>query len=140
MKHSHRIISGYILRVLAGFLIAASVFFTTGCRLFWLGAAGATGAGIVAYVDGKLQTTLGNSYESVIAATSKAITQLEFAQPEERKDGLTDTFITHNAKGDRVEIVLTNSGDNVTQVYIRINTFGDQQMSQMILDKIKSNL
>ena len=127
-------------RALAVGMLAAALLAVTGCRLLWLGAAGATGAGIVAYADGKLETTLGNGYEAVIAATNKAIVQLEFAKPEESKDGLSDTFVTHNAKGDRVEIIVTNSGENVTKVYIRVNTFGDQQMSMSILDKIKSNL
>ncbi len=132
--------SAHFIRAQAAGLLAASLLFMTGCRVLWLGAAGATGAGIVAYVDGKLEDTLGNNYDTVVAATAKAITQLEFAQPEERKDGLSDTFITHNAKGDRVEITVSNVGENATKVSIRVNTFGDQQMSMSILDKIKANL
>jgi hypothetical protein len=132
--------SNYLLSLLAGVSLAVGVPVLAGCRLLVVGAAGAAGAGIVAYADGKLNATLGNSYDTVVAATRQAITQLEFAQPEERKDELSDTFVTHNGKGDRVEIDLNNAGDNVTKVSIRVNTFGDQQMSMAILDKIKSNL
>ncbi len=130
----------YLFRALAGALLAANLFLSSGCFLFAVAAVGAAAAGTVAYVDGKLEATLGNRYESVVSATSVAITQLGFDKPEERKDELSDTFTTHTAKGNQVVIVVTKDGDASTKVSIRVDTMGDQAMSQTILDKIKSNL
>jgi hypothetical protein len=129
-----------LYRGLAAVLLAANLLCSSGCFLFVVGAVAAGAAGSVAYVDGKLEVTLGNGYESVVVASNKVIVQLQFAQPEERQDALSDTLVTHNAKGDRIEIVVTKAGDNLTNLAIRIGTFGDQQMSQDILDKIKASL
>jgi len=121
-------------------ILAVTLLVTVGCRLLFLGGVVGATVGTVAYIDGKLEDTLGNPYEHVVTATEKAITQLGFAQPEERKDSLSATFVTHSARGDRVEISLTNISDSATKVSIRINTFGDQEISMTILDKIKTNL
>jgi len=132
--------STYLFRGLAGVLLAANLFLNSGCFLVAVAAVAGAAAGTVAYVDGKLETTLGHRYESVVSATNSAITQLGFAKPEEHKDELTDTLTTHTAKGNQVAIVLTKDGDASTKVSIRVDTMGDKEISQTILDKIKANL
>jgi hypothetical protein len=129
-----------LFRGLASAVLAATLLLNSGCFLLAVAAVGAAAAGTVAYVDGKLEATLGNRYEAVVSATNSAITQLGFAKPEERKDELTDTLTTHTSTGKQVIIVLTKDGDASTKVSIRIDTMGDQAMSQSILDKIKANL
>jgi len=141
MNTSSKKTSKYLVRGLAACLLGANLLFNSGCFLFAVAVVGTAAAvGTVAYIDGKLETTLGNSYDSVVSATNKAITQLEFSKPEERRDALTDTFVTHTAKDNHVEIIVTKTNDNLTKISIRVDTLGDQPMSQMILDKIKSNL
>ncbi len=129
-----------LVRNLATVLLAANLLLSSGCFLFAVAAVGGAAAGTVAYVDGKLEVSLGYSYDAVVTASNRAISQLQFAQPEERKDALSDTLTTHDAKGDSIEVVVTKVGDNLTKVDIRVGTFGDQPMSQEILDKIKANL
>jgi hypothetical protein len=126
-----------LIRGLVGCLLGANLLLNSGCFLF---AVAAVSAGSVAFIDGKLEVSMSNSYAAVVAASNQAISQLQFALPEESKDALTDSLVTRNAKGDRVEIVVTKVNDNLTSVTIRIGTFGNQAMSQTILDKIKSNL
>jgi len=130
----------YLSRGLAGILLGANLLLTSGCFLFVVGAVAAGAVGTVAYVDGKLEVSLGYKYEAVVAAANQAIVQLKFAKPEERKDALSDTLISHMANDDRVEIVVTNVSENLTKVDIRVGTLGDRQMSQTVLDKIKANL
>jgi len=133
--------STYLFRGLAGALLAATLLLNSGCFLFAVAAVGAAAAaGTVAYVDGKLESTLGYPYNTVADASNKAINQLGFAKPEEHKDELSDTLTTHTAKGNQVVIILTKDGDASTKVSIRIDTMGDKEISQSILDKIKSNL
>jgi len=132
--------STYFFRGLAGALLAATLLLNSGCFLFAVAAVGAAAAGTVAYVDGKLEATLGYPYNTVADATNKAINQLGFAKPEEHKDELSDILTTHTAKGNQVVITLTKDGDSSTKVSIRVDTMGDKEISQTILDKIKSNL
>jgi len=129
-----------IRRIFTTLLLAGSLLFTSGCWLVVVGAVAGAAAVSVAYVDGHLVATYGNGYDRVVAATSQAITQLGFAQPEEQKDALSATFNTHTAKGESVKIVVTKTSDSSTKVDIRIGTFGDEQMSLSINDKIKANL
>ena len=121
-------------------LFAGTLCLASGCRLFVVGAAVGAGARTVAYIDGKVEASYGYPYDQVVAAPEKAISQLGFAQPEEQKDSLTDTFTTSDAKGDSIKIVVTRSSDTATKVTIRVGTFSDRELSMAINDKIKSNL
>lgn len=121
-------------------VFAGTLLLVSGCRLFVVGAAAGAGALTVAYIDGKVEADYGSSYDKVVAAANSAITQLGFSKPEERRDELTDTFTTYNAKGDSIKIVVTRTSDNSSKVTIRVGTFGDRELSMMISDKIKANL
>ncbi len=121
-------------------VLSGSLLLNSGCWLVVVGAAAGAGAATVAYVDGDLEVTYVNSYESVVAAANSAVTQLGFARAEERKDAATDILNTHTAKGDSVRIAITKTSDSMTKVNIRIGTFGDEQLSRTINDKIKANL
>jgi hypothetical protein len=127
-------------RLITALLLAGSLVLNSGCWLLVVGAAAGAGAVTVAYVNGDLKATYGYGYDRVVAATEKSIDQLGFTKAEEQKDAISDTFHTHNAKGDSVKIVVTRSSDSSTDVDIRIGTFGDEQLSMEINDKIKANL
>jgi hypothetical protein len=129
-----------LFRGLTGALLGATLLFNSGCFVVAVAAVGAAAAGTVAYVDGKLEVTLVSRYDAMVSATRVAITQLDYAKPVERQDALSDTFTTHAAKGDEVQIVVTRVSDTATKVSIRVGIFGDKVMSQAILDKIKANL
>jgi hypothetical protein len=124
--------------------LAGSLLLNSGCWLLVVGAVAGAAAVTVAYVDGGLDATYGAPYDKVVAAAEKAVTQLEFAKPDEQKDALSDTFTTHDAKGDRVQIIVTRVSDTSTKVAIRVgaigDTKGDQAMANSINDKIKANL
>ncbi len=109
----------------------------SGCFLV---AAGAAGAGAVAYVRGELEATLGNDYERVVDATREALKQLEFVKVSENKDALKAVFIFHTALDKKVEVDLSRLDDKSTKVQIRVGLIGDQEMSTVILEKIKSRL
>ena len=121
-------------------VLTGTLLFSTGCWIIVVGAAAGAGAATVAYVDGNLVVTYANSYDSVVAAANSAVTDLGFAKPEERKDQLSDTLNTHSMTGDSVKIVITKTSDAVTKVDIRVGTFGDEQLSRSINDKIKAHL
>lgn len=126
-----------MIRWLAALLLAATVALQTGCVVV---AAGAAGAGVVAYVRGELETTLDGKLDAVHKGTGRAITQLEFSKISDQKDALSAKFVARTAQDKKIDIVLTKVGDNLTKVQIRVGIFGDEEMSRTILEKIKASL
>lgn len=113
---------------------------TSGCFLVAVGAAGAAGAGTVAYVRGELDAYQGNPYPAVVEATERAVSQLQFAPTKETKDSLTSEIITRTADDKKVDITIVNQATNLTVVKIRIGFFGNEDESRAILEKIKADL
>jgi len=136
ITHSIRFLQRSVLVV----FLAGSILLNSGCFLFVAGAVAGAAVITVKYVDGGLDATYGNDYDSVVAATHKAIDQLGFAPAEERKDALSDTLNTHTAQGKGVTIVITRMDDKTTQVSIRVGPIGDIDMATAINDKIKSDI
>jgi hypothetical protein len=117
-------------------LLGLSLAGLTGCVV----AAAGAGAGAVAYAYGELDSNLPHEYNDVVKATRAAITDLEFAKVSDNKDALKAVIIARTALDKKVEITISNSGKQLTNIKIRIGTFGDQKLSMSILDKIKANL
>ena len=109
----------------------------SGCLLV---AAGAAGAGTVAYVRGELTAALSNGYESVVRASNRAIDGLQFKKISEAKDALKAVLIARTADDKKVEITITKESDALTKVEIRVGVFGDERLSLTVLDKIKARL
>lgn len=117
-------------------LSAASLLTLPGC----VAVAAGDGAGVVAYVRGDLETTLGKDYSAVVDATRVAIKELEFAKISDDKDAFKAFIIARTAVDKKVEITLTNAGKGLTSIKIRVGVFGDEQLSLAILAKIKAGL
>jgi hypothetical protein len=126
-----------MLPVLAGLALGATVMLNSGCLLV---AAGAAGAGTVAYVRGELAASLGNDFGAVTKATGRAIEQLKFAKVSENADALSARFVVRTAQDKKIEVELTKIGEALTKVEIRVGVFGDETVSMTVLDKIKANL
>jgi Protein of unknown function (DUF3568) len=123
----------------AGMLLSLSAIpVLTGCVAVAAGAA--AGAGAVAYVEGELQVTLSGTYDRVVGATRSALKELEFVKVSESKDALEGTFIYRTAADKKVTVTLNKIDDKSTKVGIRIGLIGDQDLSHVTLDKIKSHL
>lgn len=125
-----------ILTLASAALIALGLL-TSGCVIV---AAGAAGAGTVAYVRGELQATIANSLRDVNKASLKAIDELKFVKVSEREDALSAQIIARTADDKKIEIKLESVSDALVKVRIRVGVIGDDRISQAILDKIKENL
>jgi hypothetical protein len=132
--------SKLLLRYVCLGWLGATLLLGSGCFLVAVGAAGAVGAGTVAYIRGELDSALSNDLRTVDTATQRAVGQLQFAFVSDRADAFTSEIIARTANDVKVEINLTKEADNLTKVQIRVGTFGDEPMSRAILDRIKSNL
>lgn len=116
-------------------VLVASAALQSGCFIV---AAGAAGAGAVAYVRGELETTLSGSYDAVERAANRAIEQLQLVKINERKDAFIAVITARTADDKKVEIKITKLATETTKVQIRVGVFGDEAKSLAILDKIKA--
>ena len=103
-------------------------------------AAAGAGAGAVAYVRGELEANVDTEYSKVVEATRLALKDLEFIKVSDDKDALKALIVAHTALDKKVAITLTNTGEKLTNIKIRVGVFGDEQVSQIILGKIKARL
>ncbi len=129
------------LRVLrfgiAASLLGVSALATSGCLAV---AAGAGAGATVAYVRGDLDTTLNANFERSLAAVNAAVAQLKYAKVSEKRDALEATVIARNASDKRIELRLDVLSADATKLKIRVGTFGDETVTQAVLEKIKANL
>lgn len=122
--------------VVALVLLGATAL-TSGCLAV---AAGAGAGATVAYVRGDLDTTLNAGFERSLAAVNAAVAQLQYAKVSEKRDALEATVIARNASDKRIFLRLDTLAADATKLKIRIGTFGDDTLTQAVLEKIKANL
>lgn len=122
---------------LASLALAAAGLLSSGCVVV---AAGAAGAGTVAYVRGELQATLDKPLADVNRASLRAIEQLKFAKVSEKEDALTAQIVARTADDTKIEIKIESVSSALVKVRIRVGLVGDDRISHAILDKIKENL
>ena len=125
-------------------LLIASLFFSTmisssGCAVVLLGAGGAAGAGTVAYVGGELKSSENVSLDRAWNASQVAIGSMGFTVTSQEKDGFSGKLIARGAEDRRVTVKLKKQTDEVTQIGIRVGTFGDKTLSRQVLEEIKKH-
>ena len=103
------------------------------------GAVAAAGVGTYAYVNGEMQGTEAVSLDKAWDASQAAMKDLEFTILNKSKDGLQGELTARTAADKRIVIKLKRVTDSATEIRIRVGTFGDESMSQLIRDKIKSH-
>jgi len=105
------------------------------------GAAGvAAGAGTVAYIKGELKATKVYNVPTVWKATEKAVDELQLVVTDKYSDATAGMLEAMTADNKKVRISLKRQGDNITEITIRVGTFGDEELSRFNLSKIKKNL
>lgn len=134
MNHQPRIT---LVSLAAALTLATSTLLTSGCVV---AAAGAAGAGAVAWVRGELQADISAEPEAAMDATEAAIGDLKFFVTEQKRDALSAVYDMRNAQDEKIHILVEKQADGITRVRIRVGVFGNQVLSQTILDQIKAKL
>lgn len=125
------------VRLLAGLLALAALPWMTGCVVV---AAGAVGAGAVAYVRGELSAGVEHDLDATFQASQRALGNLQFARIDDKKSGVDAQLVARTALDKKVEIKLKKVTDGLTKVQIRVGVVGDQELSLLILEKIRAEL
>lgn len=126
-------------KIFLGMLLATVLVLGGGCAVLLVGAAAGAGAGTYAYVNGELKDSETVSLDTARNATLAAMKDLGYAVVDNQKDGLTAKITAVSTGDKKIYVTLTKQSDTVTEIRIRVGTFGDQNLSQQILEKIKSH-
>jgi hypothetical protein len=127
-----------LVALLCCFLIGLSA-----CSKKWVAigaAAAAVGAGAYYYVKGDLKRNYDAPMDKTWDATVKALEALQIKVESKQNDALTGVINGKLADGKSYTVNVKRLGDNLTEVAIRIGTFGDRERAEAIHDKILSNL
>jgi hypothetical protein len=130
--------SGKAIRVvgilaLGGLLVSSQ----TGCLLV---AAGAVAGGTVAYVRGDLEADVDGDVPRVVEASKAAMDDLKFPLLGSYAVGTEGKVEARVGADNKATINIEARTEKFTHVSIRIGTFGDDAVSQSILERIKANL
>ena len=120
-------------------LAAALAVLQSGCVLFLVGAAAGAGAGTYAYVSGELKGSESVSLDKAWNASLAAMKDLEFPITTKSKDALQAEVVARTSADKKIVVKLKKVSDKTTEIRVRVGTFGDETLSRMILDKIKSH-
>ena len=123
-----------VIPTLVGFVLSA-ILLTSGCLVAAAGAAGG-----VLYAKGDLESTLSATPARIAAATEKAFTEMKIAKTSAVSSDLDAQVIGRSATDKKITVTSKAKGDKISSISIRVGTFGDKDLSQVLFDKIKKNL
>lgn len=98
------------------------------------------GADAAVYSGGKLYAVVSRNLDTVYAAATKAVRDLELEVKEEAKDVFSGKVLAVGADGKNVSVILKPRPDGSTDVSVKVGPLGNQQRSVVIFDQIKKNL
>jgi hypothetical protein len=111
----------------------------SGCVAIALGGA-AAGAGTVMYVQGDLKVTIDQQIDPVYKVAKETVDKMNVMIIESRHDALAGKIVFRDASDDKVTIALKRTGEDFTDMSIRVGFFGDETKARAVYDKIKKNL
>ena len=120
-------------------LALCAVFLMTlaGCPYVLVGGAAATG---VFYYKGELRAQVEADPDEVMAATEKAFDYFKWSTVElkaSRTDGVAEA---KTAAGKSIYVTVEAQQARLSVISIRVGAFGDENLSQMLYEKIKGYL
>lgn len=124
------------LRLMAVVMLACML---PGCILVAAGAA-AGAAGGVAYYMGELKATERATPPEIVAAARTALENMYVAVVSSNADELTGEVIGRTSTDERIRISVEYKSDGLSEVGIRVGTFGDEEISRRILNDIEKAL
>ncbi len=124
-------------RSAAVLVFAAAFAAASGCAALVGAGAGAAG---VAYVAGELQANVDGTPPQVVNATLDAFEDMDIAIVSYDSSDMDGEVTGRTADDTRVQVSVDRETDRTSELGIRVGTFGDEQMSRRIYDRIRENL
>jgi hypothetical protein len=127
-----------LIALLCCFLIGLSA-----CSKKWVAigaAAAAVGAGAYYYVKGDLKRNYEAPMDKTWDATVKALETLKINVESQQHDALSGVIKGKLADGKSYTVNVKRLGEDLTEVGVRVGTFGDRERAETIHEKILSYL
>jgi len=116
--------------------VVSVLVLTPGC---FLAAAGAAAGGVF-YAKGDLESTMEAKPPAIAAATEKAFAEMGIAKRSAASSAVDAEITGRTARDKKVTVKVKAETANFSKVSIRVGTFGDEDLSRLIFDKIRKNL
>jgi len=127
-----------MLQVLGMVAVMAIIVVTqSGCLV--AAAAGAAG-GTVAYMKGDVEAVVEGNVEQTFNATKAAMDELKMPLLATWANAMEGHVEARVGTDNKATVNINGQSEKLSKVSIRVGTFGDQGLSQAILEKIKANL
>jgi len=117
-------------------LLCGVIVFQVGCLM--LGAVGA-GVGAGMYVGGDLETKSSKPVGEVYTVVEQACKDLKFDVYRQEQKAFSGLIVANSDFG-KVAFKMEGKSPTETELSIRVGTFGDKGVSELILAKLKPNL
>lgn len=123
-------------------LVCVLAVATSGCLLLAAGVGAGAGVGAVAYKTGELVVAHKATIEQSSTAVEQGLTALKLPIVSKSVTGVGSNFVSREPDGAKIEIkvVPLAEGDGLTEIRIRVGTFGDEAMSRRIYTEIADHL
>jgi hypothetical protein len=115
----------------------------SGCSRKWVvigAAAAAVGAGTYAYVNGNLTRNYEASMDKTWQAAVQSVEDLNLTAESKEHDAFNGVIKGKMVSGKSFTISLKRLDENLTEVGVRVGTFGDRERSEAFHDRILSHL
>jgi len=127
-----------MLRIFGMVAVMAIIVVTqSGCLV--AAAAGAAG-GTVAYMKGDVEAVVDGNAEQTFNATKAAMDELKLPLLATWANAMEAHVEARVGTDNKATVNINGQSEKLSKVSIRVGTFGDQGLSQAILEKIKANL
>ena len=123
-------------------LLCCSLIGLSACsrKLAAIGAAAAVGTGAYIYTKGDLKRNYEASIDKTWQAAVKSVEDLGLSTESKQNDAFNGVIKGKMADGKSFTVSVKRLGENLTEVGVRIGTFGNREISETIHNKILSNL
>jgi hypothetical protein len=127
--------AAWVKNTAIGIVLIAAVMALTGCGALFVGAAGGAVAGAL-YYQGELKADVDATPQAVVSATEKAFRDLIWSKEVITASDTGGLATARTATGKAVEVTVKTNSPDVSSVGIRIGTFGDENLSRLLYDRI----
>lgn len=126
-------------RLLLGLILGLSLVVNSRCQALLIGAECGALVGAAAYKGGEVRYTGELSLNEAWDATQKALSDLGYGiTSEERHVSDAPYQLTAEKAGSKkIRVTLKRQSDAVTEIGVRVGTFGDESLSRLIIKQIE---
>jgi hypothetical protein len=119
-------------------VLLAMVFSLSGCVAAWLVVGAGAGIGTYKYIEGNLARDYPIEYSRAWDATNSALANQQISITNSMDEGTQGKIVAVRRDGTKVTVKLTDKGQGVTKISIRVGQLGDKSESETIHDEIAS--